>query len=516
MALTIPGVSRPDDPFGGAINGTGDPTQSVYRPKRPRTATPIQAAPSGSVPGGSGTAGDRLPTPPNPADGPGSDGGTFDAGRIGTATGLQMPSFAEVQNQATRAAGAAQAAAAKAARTGGGTFDPAAPVAPVFSAKPGEATLLNPLGRATSGPQPPVVPVSAAAPRDASAPTAVPPGAAGAMTAVLPAVATAGPAVPAPAAFAKPPTVDQRVAADGGVKMPDGSYAFSNVPGAPGQVSKDTINRLANTNVVPAAAFTNPGLGVATSEATGGRVTPALGADNAITRPGSAEDAITAAYERAQADQAQARSDAQSDALSILNQDPRSPLGIAARNAKVELNSVGSGGGKAARTKTYLDKLGALLGGASAGVTGTTAAADTYQKDVAQQRIAAGNQAAETARAALQRPNAAHSQVTLADGTLGLLQPDGTVRPALGADGKAVKVAQTKPEADDKRQQAVMDAISADAGKLLQNAVTPGQTATPQQIAQARRLAAQQNGLAIAVGPDGNYYANVNGTPVRL
>jgi hypothetical protein len=507
------GISRFLD---GSINGTDDPT----RPMRP-DAAPVTAA----------TRPDAAPPAPVAPLANSGDGGMAP---FPSATGIQMPSFAKTQDAATRAGAAGQAAAAKRARTGGGTFDPAAPNPTVYSPNPAESTVLNPLGRPMVGAQPPVVPASPA-PAVASTPTAAPvSGLPATAAAVIPAAvaaagspATAQPTVqrPAvaipgtPAAAIAPTRFAANATAAGGVRLADGSFAFSNIPGQAGNLSQSSIDALANRNVVPAASFTNPGAGVATSIATGGAVTPGVSPDNIVSRP----DGITAAYERTLADQAQRASDAQSDALSVATRDPRSPLGIAARNADIEaqsrLDDAKRSGNRFAiaaaeqamdpsRRDAQLSNLATLP------LQASREAGTQFQRDVGEQmrgQAAAAERSADRL-AMMPRP----AQITLADGSLGLLGQDGTVRPALGADGKAVKLAQNKPQADDKRQQAMTDAISTQAGKLLLSMVQPGQAPTPQQVSQARRLAAQQNGHAIAVGPDGNFYANVNGTPVRL
>jgi hypothetical protein len=106
--------------------------------------------------------------------------------------------------------------------------------------------------------------------------------------------------------------------------------------------------------------------------------------------------------------------------------------------------------------------------------------------------------------------------VSLADGSLGLLGPDGVVRPAIGVDGQPVKQLQQRYDARAKRSAEISDALSKTAAGLLENIAGIGKAATPEQISQARLQAARVHGLQVAENKNGDRLVNINGEWVPL
>lgn len=517
---TIPRKRRLGAMTVGAINGAGDPTQSVFKNVQRPIAAGAFVNPAAPAPGAAASP-----------DAPAAPGSVFDNLRLGAGTGLNMPTFAGATNNAQQRDSAAAQDKAAFAKTYGdpSTFTPGAkppvdirmPIAPVFSPDSSASTILNPMGMSGSGAQPPVVAPSPAA--VAAAPAAGPamPGAAGRMASAIPTVAATGP-VPPPIAPA--PSVPQRALADGGVVQPDGSIAFSNIPGQPGALTKDKIDALAKTNVIPAAAFTNPGLGVATSMATGGAVTPGVSADNigfgAIQNPASA---IQAAHDQAIADALEARRNANSDMVSIATEDPRSPLGIAARKLRVDAQTseptkggFRSRGMPSAADQTYQQGIQALLGAASSAIPQSAQVGDTFQRNADDIERTGMTNASELAKANLTRPDKTAPQVTMADGTLGLLGSDGVVRKAVGEDGKPINMPQVKEDAEGKRADSILQDIYKSTDEWRKNLPPGSPDLTADQITKARIASAQTRGFAPRQGKDGKWYISIGGQPFQL
>lgn len=150
---------------------------------------------------------------------------------------------------------------------------------------------------------------------------------------------------------------------------PDGSsapQAPTSIPGAGtatvnGRViSPDEINRLANTNVIPTASFTRPGIGTL-----GNDVTPAAGVNIAAmntSRPTAFSEGLPQPgyIERPGSyDPTEAARDYRTDLASILSKDPRSTLGTAAWNAYVDSKGNGAQG-----QAKYRSSIAALIGSA--------------------------------------------------------------------------------------------------------------------------------------------------------
>lgn len=193
-------------------------------------------------------------------------------------------------------------------------------------------------------------------------------------------------------------------------------------------------------NKVNTLSRADPGVGGGIGTEANGGITPELGSGIGVptrTIPGRDVGA------GARAANANAFLNAQSDVASIANRDPRSVLGSAARNAEVEANSVGGKRG----TAQLAAALNSLYGGATApvdvtakqGVVDTQNAGETDRANIETQGGIAREYVARTAEP---------QKVPLADGTLGLLGPDGVIRVARGADGKAATVLEGKPPQD--------------------------------------------------------------------
>ena len=234
--------------------------------------------------------------------------------------------------------------------------------------------------------------------------------------------------------------------------------------------------------------------------------TPELGSADglALVRPrAGAVDPAAAA----RANQATAEANAASDLASIATRDGRSVLGRAARTAAIDANS--SFGTPTSRRLAYdatLTGLNAKVGGDLKSAGDLTRA--TLEDQGATRR--AGINADASIAGDLLRNRPTPTQVPLADGTLGLLGPDGVIRPARDAAGKPVRGLQTKDDATTKRTAELEDAMSKTASTLLAGS-TLGAAATPEQIGQARLQAAQLHGFPTATGPNGQKIVQING-----
>lgn len=340
-----------------AATGLPLPVSRVTRPAIPD--------PQGYASGATTIGGETPAPPPTPA--PGNGGFSDVVFGAGAADG------GAVTESRDRDRATAASAAARQARTGGSTtFDPLAPAPNAFGAiSPALGALSTPGADASQLYQ-----------RRATSTAPVPPGAggkvAGALTAALPgglsvpatqgaaasqvrfstpSGASAGPDTARDAAarnaarayYAKngsfnPVSQSGRPLPYGGMKFnPDGtstavfSDGSSGIAGVPGSVPRtmtdEQITDLGKRiNVADAGAIGSPGAGVAASQVTGGRFTPALGQ---LPQPSSYDPA--AALNNAEADREAAQRGAASDIASILSEDPRSALGIAARNARINL-----------------------------------------------------------------------------------------------------------------------------------------------------------------------------------
>ena len=167
------------------------------------------------------------------------------------------------------------------------------------------------------------------------------------------------------------------------------------------------------------------------SEANGGTLNLSPGAITPTSMPVRPTNIFT---DPAAAANANARLNASSDAASIANRDPRSVLGSAARNAEVEANSIGGVKGATILAEA-LKNLNAIptsevantakLGEAGLAEEGLASRAQLQSDtDLAREAIA-------------KRPEP--KEITLEDGTLGILGPDGRVRPAIGASGQPAR-----------------------------------------------------------------------------
>lgn len=167
-----------------------------------------------------------------------------------------------------------------------------------------------------------------------------------------------------------------------------------------------------------------------------------------VSRPTVDPVAVAAARARIAIDDA-ARN-AQSDASSIATQDPRSPAGIAARNAALRVQYAPT---RAARTAA-LDAQRALI----AGVHGANQAAGEQISQVGIQGMRTSGELARAgidadaglaragidanagiAQALIQRPRIGQTPVTLEDGTIAQFGEDGVARPIRTPEGLPVK-----------------------------------------------------------------------------
>ena len=223
---------------------------------------------------------------------------------------------------------------------------------------------------------------------------------------------------------------------------------------------------------------------------------------------------LTHSYNTALADQQDAARAAQSRMADIASGDWRSVAGTQAHNAMVDLQSAMGGGNSRAdiqkrqiAQQVYANRMSALLGGGMAPAEETAKLAGQYQQDVGQQQrgLAAAEERAQAAAMEREIRRPGFVQVPMADGSLGLLGTDGIVRPAIGADGKAVRTAkapdvETAKTAVERQQQ-----LAKTTEQLLQNddlQRKPG--SPPMSVSQARMRAYQIHG---AVPPANEWIA---------
>lgn len=239
---------------------------------------------------------------------------------------------------------------ARLARTGGGKFDPLAPAPNAFGAiSPSLGALSAPGTDASHLYQQPSTAQTGAPPpgpagKVAGALTAALPGGLGVTPPQQNAAAPAATGAPNSALSQSGRALGYGQQINGVATFSDGSSGMAGLPGrVPRTMSDQQITDLGGrVNTVPDANFVNPGAGVAASMATGGAATPALGQ---LPQPGGFDP--NAAAWNAQVDAESAQRGAASDIASIANEDPRSALGVAARNMR--LNSGGAPGGRASR-----------------------------------------------------------------------------------------------------------------------------------------------------------------------
>lgn len=239
-------------------------------------------------------------------------------------------------------------------------------------------------------------------------------------TATPPAVAAPSAAVPpVPVPLTKPPAAPTALDATA-----PGTAVFNGRT-----VSKDEINTLANRNVIPSANFTHPGAGVALSEASGGRVTPTLGQFTNPSAPasGSVQDNG--------ADTADAQRGAISDLASIANEDPRSTLGIAARNLRISVgNRRGSHGGRG--QAAYEQGINTLMESALAPINNAQQRSLTNTKEAGETQRSNINAETQRYDTLLKKPP---GQNVATDTGSGILGPDGVVRMAKDEQGNPVQ-----------------------------------------------------------------------------
>lgn len=209
---------------------------------------------------------------------------------------------------------------------------------------------------------------------------------------------------------------------------------------------------------------------------------------------------------------------AASDRLDIASMDPRSALGIAARNLSIDAQ-YGSGPAR----RAALGSLQALQGGV-----------DHDEQITAQQQDQASQQqnardlenmrgqyslADATAQARLAQLRREGHPVTLTDGTLGVMDPiSGNITPATLPNGATAKTTVPKPDAGIKRSDQVMDQISQTATQLAKSWMPPQNdpTAKPP-YQQFRQQAAQLHGLRTATNPTtGQRMVEIDGNLVNL
>lgn len=283
-----------------------------------------------------------------------------------------------------------------------------------------------------------------------------------------------------------------------GVRVFSDGTGGANAPAA-------TVDSAALADIAKGRSLTRadagPG-GAIGSEAFGG--TPELGAfTGGVGVPRPQPQGNT--FARDQAAIADATRNAQSDLASIATRDFRSVLGSAARNADVERNSRGSAG-----ERDHASALSGLTGAAVAGLKPTADLAGEDIRDSGATSRANTEAAASIERAAIEkRPG--FRDVNLADGTMGVLGPDGVMRPAVDASGKPVRPQVGKPALDTAAYGKSLEGnlnklLGVDANGQIPDPDNPGKSRTPSAAElyrasiQARKLTNEQYGVAEAPG----------------
>jgi len=285
-----------------------------------------------------------------------------------------------------------------------------------------------------------------------------------------------------------------------GTRAPDGSIAFSNIPG---QVGYDPGYDRAGDNIqVAPAAAPNATAGIATLP-------------GALTRP--ANNSGDQTYD--------ANKQAASSLTSILNRDPRSALGIAARNAQVDAQS--GFGSQRQRTAAYQQQLGGLVGQVAESQRGALQSAEEAQRGQ-------NNLDAETLRGQNELANTnARSIAELSrpqyetDATGNLVRVTGTsAAPVVGADKNPLAV-QTKLNgpADATYHNVFTKAyathlgLSEDPDTAAQNATKAAQAAVAgmrsgtQPASVGPQLAKAKDGTPLHLSADGKSWVTPDGKP---
>ena len=257
---------------------------------------------------------------------------------------------------------------------------------------------------------------------------------------------TTPPPIAAPASSAVPAVTRPNVAAATSIapvlataiapKAPGPQVFSDGSANVPATLSRPEIDALATG---PRLSRADAGIGGGiVSEAAGGTLDLGAGA-GVLRRPQPVDPGAVA-----RADVLRAQQDAASDVASIANRDPRSVLGTAARNAKVE---EGSGDPRFGQNG-YKDALAGLYSVATAPLaTATKLAGDTIE-DAGQTRRAGITADASVRGEEIRAGGTKADTVNLADGTLGIVGRDGVVRPALTPDGKPARPQVGKPPVD--------------------------------------------------------------------
>lgn len=323
-----------------------------------------------------------------------------------------------------------------------------------------------------------------------------------------------------PPGAAATPDLTRPVATPPAVAPPDDSAQYGNLPGRNGSIgfgqqiqgpngpiqaftdanmtaaqranpnATDNFAKQSNGGVLP-MPVAQPAVAVSPAASALLNRTPTLSADN-VPRADTGNGWNDPVY--------QAQHAAQSDIAAIANEDPRSVLGTAARNARVSLADM-----KAPRSRTgvnartpYEDAISSLHAAAlqplidahQQALANTQQAGETGRTQLTQ----AGENAREDTRTRsardieLLRPG---SPLNLEDGTTGLLGPGGLVRPAVDASGNPVRQLQKREDAGQTQD----DKVAATAAKLFQDSQF---SQKPLSIDEARAQAAQLHGASAA------------------
>jgi hypothetical protein len=362
-----------------------------------------------------------------------------------------------------------------------------APISPTLPGPPRVA--INPTGTdlAQAGAlRPEAGPFSASNP----APLVSPDGRLVTPSAATPAAALPQPTRPNVAAATTPPATAPAVAPPASTApgaTVSGVRVFSDGSGTgaiPATLTRPEIDALQNGNRL-SRADAGIGGGIA-SEAAGGR-TLELGAGPLPARP------AVDGYARARSDLLGAQRDAASDIASVANRDPRSMLGVAARNIDVERRATGKDGPADKGLQTLYDYASGGPGyAAKLGETGVQDSGATTREGMKN----AADLQAERLRASLTKPDT----VNLADGTLAIVRPDGTVVNAKDTQGNPVRPQIGKPPVDLNAYGKFVDSATSRflGADPVTGMITDSQTGKPRQPTAEEYTRATRAGKALA------------------
>lgn len=247
---------------------------------------------------------------------------------------------------------------------------------------------------------------------------------------------------------------------------------------------------------------------------------PTLGSGAGITRPnvsngggGGISPGLAARF-------------AQSDAIAVANEDPRSAAGSAARNARLRRDYAGpqTRTQREGSARAYEQTIAGLVNPGAGLQQGANEMVRTQAQEVGANQRAMIGADASLQQARITRPRDAFQQVTLEDGTLAQVGENGLSRPVVGADGKPVRPQRGREPTD---QTAYSKMYESNLNRLLgadpltgmiSDPANPKQSRQPtaQELSQATNAARDLTMQALGGSQDGQILVDAEGNRARL